>query len=60
MWRQDAYIAELNADYERVRHQHANKKATPMVSLAEARANKALVDFATYTPEVPKFLGRRV
>ena len=58
--RQDAYIAELNADYERVRHQHANKKATPMVSLAEARANKALVDFATYTPEVPKFLGRRV
>jgi 5-methyltetrahydrofolate--homocysteine methyltransferase len=58
--RQVAYIAELNADYERVRQQHANKKATPMVSLAEARANKAEVDFATYTPEVPKFIGRRV
>ncbi|WP_290867286.1 methionine synthase [Aquabacterium sp.] len=58
--RQQAYIAELNADYERVRQQHANKKATPMVSLAEARANKAQVDFATYTPEVPKFIGRRV
>ena len=29
-----AYIAELNADYERVREQHANKKATPLVTLA--------------------------
>jgi 5-methyltetrahydrofolate--homocysteine methyltransferase len=58
--RQQAYIADLQADYERVRQQHANKKATPMVTLAEARANKAQVDFATYTPEVPKFIGRRV
>jgi 5-methyltetrahydrofolate--homocysteine methyltransferase len=33
-----AYIAELNADYLRVREQHANKKATPLVTLAQARA----------------------
>jgi len=58
--RQGAYITELNADYDKVREQHANKKATPMVTLAEARANKHQADFATYTPEVPKFLGRRV
>ncbi len=58
--RQAAYIAELNADYEKVRVLHANKKATPMVSLAEARANKAQVDFAVHTPEAPKFIGRRV
>ena len=58
--RQAAYIADLHADYERVRQQHANKKATPMVSLAEARANKHQADFATYTPEKPKFIGRRV
>ena len=58
--RQVAYIAELNADYAKVREQHANKKATPMVSLAEARTNKALVDFAAHTPEAPKFIGRRV
>jgi 5-methyltetrahydrofolate--homocysteine methyltransferase len=56
--RQEAYIAELNADYENVRQQHANKKATPMVSLAEARANKAKVSFDA--PAVPRFLGRRV
>jgi len=58
--RQESYIAELNADYEKVRQLHANKKATPMVSLAEARANKAVVNFETHTPEAPKFIGRRV
>jgi 5-methyltetrahydrofolate--homocysteine methyltransferase len=39
---------------------HANKKATPMVSLAQARANKAQMDWAAFDPPVPKFLGRRV
>ena len=37
-----SYIAELNADYERVRQQHANKKQTPLWPLAKARANKWL------------------
>jgi 5-methyltetrahydrofolate--homocysteine methyltransferase len=36
------YIDELNADYDKVRHQHANKKQTPMWPLAKARANKWL------------------
>ena len=35
-----AFVADLEADYERVRAHHASKKATPLVSLAEARANK--------------------
>jgi 5-methyltetrahydrofolate--homocysteine methyltransferase len=55
-----AYIAELNADYERVRHQHANKKATPLVTLEKARANKTPIDWAAYTPPAPKFTGRRL
>ncbi|MBL0729456.1 methionine synthase [Piscinibacter sp. HJYY11] len=55
-----AYIAELNADYERVRHQHANKKATPLVTLAKARANKTPIDWAAYTPPAPRFTGRRL
>ncbi len=54
------YIAELNTDYERVRQQHANKKQTPLWSLAKARANKTPIDWAHYTPTRPKFLGRRV
>ncbi|MFM2049887.1 MAG: hypothetical protein RL682_378, partial [Pseudomonadota bacterium] len=54
------YIAELNADYDNVRKLHANKKQTPLWSLARARANKAVVDWANYTPTKPKFIGRRV
>jgi 5-methyltetrahydrofolate--homocysteine methyltransferase len=54
------YLDELKADYERVRVQHANKKATPMVSLAAARANKTPIDWAVYGPPKPRFLGRRV
>lgn len=55
-----AYIDEINADYEKVRTQHANKKQVPMWPLAKARANKTPIDWAHYTPPVPKFIGRRV
>jgi 5-methyltetrahydrofolate--homocysteine methyltransferase len=54
------YVEELYADYDRIRTQHANKKATPMVSLAAARANKTKIDWNHYTPPKPKFIGRRV
>ncbi|MFT3663548.1 methionine synthase [Piscinibacter sp.] len=55
-----AFIEELKADYERVRAQHAGRKATPLVTLAQARANKTPIDWAAYTPPAPKFTGRRV
>ncbi len=35
-----AYIAELEADYDRVRTLHASKKATPLVTLAAARSSR--------------------
>ena len=54
------YIAELKTDYDKVREQHANKKATPLVSLAQARANKTTIDWLGYEPPKPKFTGRRV
>jgi 5-methyltetrahydrofolate--homocysteine methyltransferase len=56
----DGYLATLREDYDRVRSQHANKKQTPMWPLAKARANGADVDFTTYKPTKPKFIGRRV
>jgi len=57
----DQYIAELGSDYDRIRTQHANKKATPMVTLAQARANKMKVDFTgSNAPVKPKFIGRRL
>ncbi|WP_416222545.1 methionine synthase [Variovorax paradoxus] len=55
-----AYIDEINADYAKVRTQHANKKQVPMWPLAKARANKTPVDWSSYTPPVPKFIGRRL
>ena len=54
------FIADLETDYDRVRALHASKKATPLVTLAAARANKSVVDWAGYTPPAPKFIGRRV
>ncbi|MFZ4624382.1 MAG: vitamin B12 dependent-methionine synthase activation domain-containing protein, partial [Rhodoferax sp.] len=71
-----AYIAELNADYARVRQQHASKKQTVLWPLAKARANKwlprlpsmpphplteaAASAWQNYHPTTPKFIGRRV
>jgi 5-methyltetrahydrofolate--homocysteine methyltransferase len=54
------YIAEVNADYDKVREQHANKKQVPLWSLARARANKTPIAWTNYTPPKPKFIGRRV
>jgi 5-methyltetrahydrofolate--homocysteine methyltransferase len=53
----DQYIDEIAVDYERIREQHANKKAVPLLSLAAARENRTRLQFA---PVKPKFIGRRV
>ena len=58
--RASAFIAGIEADYERVRTQHAGKKKTPLVPLAAARANKTPVDWAGYEPPAPRFVGRRL
>ena len=56
------YIADLRDDYERVRVLHAGKKQTPLVTLAQARANKTTIDWANpgTTPPPPRFIGRRI
>jgi 5-methyltetrahydrofolate--homocysteine methyltransferase len=54
------YIAELEADYERVRVLHANRRVTPLVSIAQARANKAKVDWSAGVAPAPRFIGRRL
>ena len=57
----EQYIDELATDYERIRVQHANKKTTPLLTLAQARANKMKLSFdGANTPVKPKFIGRRV
>jgi 5-methyltetrahydrofolate--homocysteine methyltransferase len=54
------YLDELKTDYERIRTQHANRKVQPMVSYNQARANKTKIDWASYQPKKPTFIGRRV
>ncbi len=52
------FIAKTTAEYEKVREQQARKrpKSKP-VTLEQARANAAKLDFDSYTPPVPKQLG---
>jgi len=54
------FIQDLRDDYVRIREQHANKKASPTISLEAARKNRELIDWVNYVPEKPKFIGRRV
>ena len=55
-----SFIENLKNDYERVRVQHANKKAAPLISIEAARANSEKLDWNSYKPSKPKFIGRRV
>ena len=52
-------IADLNADYDKVRTQHANKKAVTLWPLEKARDNKTPIDWSGYQPVKPKFIGKR-
>jgi 5-methyltetrahydrofolate--homocysteine methyltransferase len=53
------YMAEVAADYEKIREQHAKKKGPQLISLAAARANAFAPDWSSYVPPVPTFVGRR-
>jgi 5-methyltetrahydrofolate--homocysteine methyltransferase len=56
----DAFIQKNNAEHERRREQHAGKKVkTPEVSLAQARANRRRIDWATFAPPRPRLIGVR-
>ena len=56
----ETFLAEHNAEYERIRARHANKKGQTLISEADARANKLALDWASYTPPAPKQLGRQI
>ena len=49
----EAYKAEVVADYEKVRAQHANKKGVTLVKIAEARANASKLSYAPVAPRQP-------
>jgi 5-methyltetrahydrofolate--homocysteine methyltransferase len=53
------YVAEVAADYEKIRVQHAAKKGPTLVSLEAARRNAFKADWARYAPPEPALIGRR-
>ena len=56
----EQYVDDLAADYERIRVQHAGKKALPMLTLEAARNNKMQLSFdGKHTPRKPRLVGRR-
>jgi 5-methyltetrahydrofolate--homocysteine methyltransferase len=54
------YLDSIKEEYERVRQQHANKKATPLITLEEAQKNAEIIDWEQMEITTPKFIGRRV
>jgi len=55
-----AYVQSLRDDYAKVRALHAGKKQQPLWPLAQARANRAAIDWPAYRPPLPRVIGRRV
>jgi len=52
------FVAKVQTEYDEVRARHAGKQANVrMLSLAEARANKAKIDWSAHTPPAPGKLG---
>jgi 5-methyltetrahydrofolate--homocysteine methyltransferase len=57
----DAFMAEVNKDYERVREQNKNAQSqNKFLSLAEARENKFLIDWSKQEIVKPSFIGNKV
>ncbi|MGN2390663.1 methionine synthase [Pelomicrobium sp. G1] len=57
----EPYLAEVRAEYERVRRQHAQKKGQgPHHKLEDARRHGLKTDWTEYQPPRPAFLGVKV
>jgi len=54
----DEFIAKIKADYAEKRARHKGRKSSRrQLPIAEARANKTKIDWASYQPTPPKQLG---
>ncbi|WP_151705300.1 methionine synthase [Nitrincola alkalilacustris] len=59
--RRDAFVKEIQADYQAVRERHAERQgAQRRVNLEQARANCFPIEWDSYTPPKPKKLGIHV
>jgi 5-methyltetrahydrofolate--homocysteine methyltransferase len=55
----EAFARQVYEDYERMRQTHHERGAKPLLSLAQARANRLISDWKTMTISIPSFLGIR-
>jgi 5-methyltetrahydrofolate--homocysteine methyltransferase len=55
-----AFIAGIRADADRLRKLHESRRGPELVPIAQARANALAIDWRSYAPPRPHFLGRRV
>ena len=54
------FDATTRSDYERLRKDHADRsREKKMLTLAQAQANRPTIDWRSYEPPVPDFLGTR-
>ncbi|MBF8221612.1 methionine synthase [Halomonas sp. 328] len=57
----EAYVAEIRAEYEKVRERNAKRRPKAAdLTYAEARARKFAIDWAGYTPPAPRTPGLTV
>ncbi len=56
----ESFVKEIKAEYEQVRIDRLGKTKSEKVSLSEARANKMVPSFDSYTPTTPSFVGTKV
>jgi 5-methyltetrahydrofolate--homocysteine methyltransferase len=55
------FVADLRAEYEAMRVRHQGKQiAKDYLSIEDARKNKLQLDWSTYNPPKPAFLGTKV
>ncbi len=55
------YVREISDEYEQVRINYSKRQAqTQWLSLEQARANKATIDWSHYSPVKPEMIGLRV
>jgi len=57
----EAFNKEILADYARLREEHASKSTEKkLVTLEEARTNRPSIDWSSYHPPKPEFIGTQI
>ena len=57
----EKFVTDLKEDYDAVRERHASRQSeTQWLTLEQARKNKIQIDWSSYTPTTPNFIGTKI